>query len=979
MLDLSKLNEAQKQAVTHTDGPLLIVAGAGTGKTTVVTHRVAWLIDQKLAKPSEILCLTFNKKAAAELEERIDRLLPYGYVDIWVMNFHVFAERILRDHAIEIGLASDFKLLDETGQWLFVYKHFDQFPVKLYKPFGSPGKFIKDLLQHFSRLKDESISAEAYVEHTENVKLDDDQETQRSQELSECYHVYQRLLRENHCVDFGDLIMYLKVLFEKRPALLERLRTQFKYVLVDEFQDTNWAQYAFVKLLAQPKNNITVVGDDDQSIYQFRGASLSNILGFHKDFPQCKQIVLTENYRSSQNILDLSYTFIQHNNPNRLEYQLQQEASKDGLSTISKQLRSSVKESGVIEHLHAYDEQEEARIVIDKMLSLREADAQVGWGDFAILVRANGHADIFLQQLTLANIPYQFMASDGLFSKPVVLDVISFFKAIDRYTESRALYRLLILPTIDVSNEDLVKLLDYADEGGHSLHEALKQSSAIGISEEGKQKVDKVLALLGKHAQLARRSSVSEVAMAFIEDYGLKQYIETLDPISQQDHYNLLNQFWKLMRTFETEEDDKSVHAFLEFLELTRTAGDSGSLPIDVEAGPDTVKIMTIHGSKGLEFPYVFVVNLVDRRFPSQKRKDALPIPVAFVKQSLTTGDAHMEEERRLCYVAMTRAKRGLFFTSAEDYGGARAKKQSRFLQELGFEPKQAVQKNSGLPVFGQSWGRSAEVAKAQTMNYQSLLPKKFSFSQLQTFDQCPWRYRYTYILKIPKRGTHTQSFGSSLHKTLEKFFKAALDRAQASQAGLFAKPREQDAGAPPSLPELLTMFEESWIDKWYKDDKQKEEYRELGRTILREFYRRHDGQWPKVQAAEQRFSIKFGPFSFGGSIDRVDTGEKGAHIIDYKSSKSPKTLSSAQKEQLVLYQIAVEEAMQQPVESLTLYYLTDNKPMTFTATEKQKDKQRLKTIKLLEAIQTSDFAPDGSVEKCLRCDYKDMCQFRVV
>lgn len=1005
MIDLSSLNEEQKQAVTHGDGPLLIVAGAGTGKTTVVTNRVAHLIDTGLAKPNEILCLTFTEKAATEMEERVDKLLPYGYIDVWVMTFHAFAERLLREHAIDLGLPSDFKLLDETGQWLLAYRHFEHMPVKLFKPFGSPGRFIKDFLQHVSRLKDEGVTPEQYLDYAQDLSLNGDhvefiefgktvakagtdadakalwtQEVARRQELADCYAFYQRLLRESHAMDFGDLIMYLNQLFERRPALLERYRAQFKYILVDEFQDTNWAQYAFVKQLATPRNNITVVGDDDQSVYKFRGASLSNILGFHKDFPECTQVVLTHNYRSSQNILDLAYGFIQKNNPNRLEFQLQQSRKKGTLKRVSKQLVSAAKGTGVIEHLHLLDSQEEARAVIDKILSLRK-EHQAHWSDFAILVRANNHADLFLQQLTVAGIPYLYLASDGLFSKPAVLDVIAFLKAIDRATESRALYRLLILPSVDMANEDLLKLLDHADKNAVSLHEALKQAAALGLSPEGKEKADRVLTLLETHSRLARRSSVSEVAMAFIDDYGLKPYFETLDPATQQETYALLNQFWRLMRQFESEEDDTSVGAFLAFLELTRTAGDSGSLPIDVESGPDTVKVMTIHGSKGLEFKHVFIVNMVDRRFPSASRRDPLPIPTTFVKEpQASEGDAHLEEERRLCYVAMTRAKQTLVFTSAEDYGGSRAKKVSRFLSELGFAPTEAARPvGGGLPMFAQGWRRSHEAAKAGTMDYKAFLPKKFSHTQLQTFDACPWRYRYAYILKIPKRGNHTQSFGSSLHKTLEKFFKIAMERAASSQARLFAKPRDIDAGKPPTVEELLTLFDESWQDHWYRDQKQKEEYRQLGRDILRQFYKLHAGAWPQVIGAEQRFTIKMGAFSLGGAIDRIDKGEKGLRIVDYKSSKSPKTLTSDKKSQLILYQIALEETLKQPVESLTLYYLSDNKPMTFMATEKQKDSVRLKTIKLLEALAASDFAPTPSKEVCGHCDYRDMCQFRVV
>ncbi len=325
-----QLNTEQGKAVLHTDGPMLVVAGAGTGKTTILVERLRYLVEQKLARGDEVLLLTFTEKGAGEMEDRALDILPYGYFDLWISTFHGFCERILREHALDIGLSPDFKILNSTEQWILIKKNLALFHLDYYKPLGNPNKFIYELVKHFSRLKDEYIFPSQYSRFCAQLKnnekdtssasdQEDNQEIDRYLELAGAYTTYNKLLLEKGVLDFGDLITYTLKLFETRPAILKFYREKFKYVMIDEFQDTNWSQYALIKLLALPRNNLLVVGDDDQSIYKFRGASLSNILQFKDDYPDAKENVLTMNYRSGQEILDLAYKFIQNNNPNRLE------------------------------------------------------------------------------------------------------------------------------------------------------------------------------------------------------------------------------------------------------------------------------------------------------------------------------------------------------------------------------------------------------------------------------------------------------------------------------------------------------------------------------------------------------------------------------------------------------------------------------------------------------------------------------------
>src|SRR3989339_915087 len=416
---LEEANESQRRAITHGDGPALIVAGAGSGKTRVITTRVAWLIMDKGVNVDEILALTFTEKAAEEMEERVDKLLPYGYVDLWISTFHAFCDKLLKRHALDIGLPNNYKLLDETQAWLLVRKNLEKFNLDYYRPLGNPTKFIHALLKHFSRCKDEGICPEDYLNYAEKLTLDNDaaefvkkldlseyseaeqaelkkQEILRINEVANAYHVYQQLLLQNDSLDFADLINWTIKLFKQRPLILDKYRRQFKYILVDEFQDTNFVQYELIKLLAAPKNNLTVVGDDDQSIYKFRGASISNIMQFKEDYPNAQEVVLTENYRSAQEILDLSYNFIKQNDPNRLEAKL----------NINKKLKSNKTEQGVIDHKHFETIDAEAQFVISQIREIQKV-TQCEWKQFAILVRANESANIFISYLDSANIPYQ--------------------------------------------------------------------------------------------------------------------------------------------------------------------------------------------------------------------------------------------------------------------------------------------------------------------------------------------------------------------------------------------------------------------------------------------------------------------------------------------------------------------------------------------------------------------------------------------
>lgn len=960
---LSKLNEEQRVAVTHVKGPLMIVAGAGTGKTTVVTHRIAWLIMQGHAKPEEILALTFTEKASSEMEERVDALLPYGYIDLQISTFHAFAEKLLRQYGAEIGLSRDVRLMTELDAWLLTRQNFDRFELDHYRPLGNPTKYMKSLLTHFSRAKDLGIDAVDYQTFVEAKRMapefDDTDEVElseqmRLEELARAYTTYQDILHENDALDFGDLMLYTLQLLRKRPAIRKMIREQYKFILVDEFQDTNDAQYQIVKEIAEPVRNLTVVGDDDQSIYKFRGASLTNILTFEKDFPEAERVVLTKNYRSAQKILDTAHAFIQHNNPHRLE------ASKE--RTLSKKLEGMIEYTAEVEHFHAPTLAEEVTHVVEQILKLREAESETVWGDFAILVRSNTAGTDFATALDRHGIPYQFLALSGLYTKRPILDLMAYLRVIDTPFDSASMYRLLTSSLCGISDRTIMELNRLALKMGKSLFEACEQVATLQeVPLEEQVLLNNLLTQIKGFQEDARTRPVGELFVIVAKESG---YLEKLNQLSEQkklDSFSYLQQFYQRLKSFEQRSEHPVLHAFL--LEYTheRDAGEEGSLSVDLESGPDVVRIMTIHASKGLEFKHVFVVNLIDQRFPTSAKKDAIPFPEGLGSEEASEKEAHLEEERRLFYVAMTRAKKGLYLTSAEDYGGARKRKISRFLLELGFDPPQSHPQEFEL--FDEDLG-PIEASPETTVKFA--IPKQFSFTQLAAFRSCPLQYKFAHILKVPVMGKWTFSYGKTMHNTLQEFFSVWLTRSETPDA------------VPVTLKELEGIYAHCWQDDWFVNDRQREEYRSQGLASLRDFYKKTKKNPPKPHSIEQPFTIKLGDVVLKGRIDRMDHFEGGVEIIDYKTGKpkTAKTISKEDKEQLLLYQLAVRDVLGLNPTRLTYHYLEDNSQVSFLGTGEQLLALQDSIVERVQDIRASKFDPTPGFH-CSFCDFADICEFR--
>ena len=935
-IDLDKLNKEQKAAVTHGEGPLLIVAGAGTGKTRAITHRIAWLVEQGLAKPEEILALTFTDKAAGEMEDRVDDLLSLGYADLWVCTFHSFCERILRQNGLDIGIPGNFKLADQTAAWLLVRQNIDRLKLKYYKPLGNPAKFIHALLNHFSRCKDQGIFPADYLKYAKG----EIEEKEKVLEVARAYGYYQNLLMENNLLDFGDLLNYAVDLLKKRPAVLKKFRKQFKYILVDEFQDTNWIQYELVKLAASPNNNLTVCADDDQAIYRWRGASFGNIVQFKNDFPEAAQVVLTRNYRSCQNILDAAYSFIQANNPRRLEF----------IAKIDKKLVADNDCKGKISHLHFKSVEQEVQGVVNEIIRIIKEEKDCDYGDFAILLRANESASQFARACERSGVPAQFMALKGLYSKPVVLDVIFYLKFLNNYHESSAVWRVINMPFLMIPNADIVKITQHGYKKAQSIYETLCELPLVnGLTPHGVAGIAKLMEMALKHGAIVREKNVSELMLMFLEDSG---YLEHLVRQDRRSEIDFIGQFYGKIKDFEAANIDPNLKKFIDELDMEIESGEEGKLSFDPIKTPDAVQIMTIHSAKGLEFEHVFIANLVDRKFPTIGRGDEIEIPEALANDPAPVGDAHLEEERRLFYVAMTRARKGLYLTSAADYGGVRPKKVSRFLDEMGYNGDNHEDEVRTVRVAN-------NYRKPQV---QGALPGHFSFTQLATFEKCPMQYKFAHILRIPTRGKAFFSYGKTMHNALYEFLSELGDKKG-------------------SYKQLVDIYKKNWIDEWYDGKSEKETYYKQGLESLKSFWKDFSERRPKiltingVPALEQDFNLKIDGHSITGKIDRIDENKRGIEIIDYKTGTAKERLKPEDKMQLMVYRIAAKEVFNLDADKLTYFYLNNSTALSFSPDANDVEAEKEKISGIIKEITKSDFRAQPGWQ-CEWCEFKSICDF---
>jgi ATP-dependent DNA helicase UvrD/PcrA len=956
---LAGLNARQKRAVTHGSGPLLIIAGAGTGKTKVITHRIAYLIAAKLARPDGILAVTFTEKAANEMEERVDRLIPYSTAFVDISTFNSFGERVLRNYALDIGYPPAFRLLDDVEQAVFVRANLFRLPLRYYRPLSSPTRHIQELLTAIKKLKQEDVSPEEYLALARRLEAAGGDEADRERalkhrEMAEVYEAYETLLRQEGKIDFEDQVRLAARLFRERPSVLGEFQEKYKYILVDEFQDTNYIQFELLKMLARRHRNLTVVGDDDQSIFRFRGASLSNILNFQRDYPKAKNIVLTTNYRSVQPILDSAYRLIRQNDPNRLEYQ----------SRVDKKLRATIEPFGKsLHHLEFDTLSHEADRVAD--LIREKLDEGVPLGGVAILVRRNADADPFLRALNAKQIPYRFSGSRGLYAQEEIKNVVSFIRALTDFEDGRSLFFLAHSEIYAAGMRDLTVISNYAQKKNLPLHRVFESlaggSLSLEISAETVARIRTIHEDLLYFVGLSGAKNAGQVVYAFLEKTGYLKRLVEASTLEAELKIKNLRLFFEKIRSFSEVVEDDSIRAFAGHLDLLQEVGDNPATA-EAELDEEAVNVLTVHKAKGLEFDVVFMVSLIADRFPGRERREKIPVPDEVLKEDLPVAEGALQEERRLFYVAMTRAKRFLYLTWARDYGLKRLKKVSPFVLEALDIPRlpDEVERSSAIEEIRRLGAGAAGQRVLPSLKVRDVLT--LSYFQVEDYLVCPLKYKFRHIWRIPSPPHHSIVFGRVLHRVIHSYLK------------------KRQSGSQVTETQLLEEYESLWVNEGFLSREHEDLRKQAGRQALERFYRREESSGTKPGFLEKSFKWQEKKVRFIGRWDRVDRGEDGAVIVDFKAAdvKDQKDADkrAAESLQMDLYALSYTKTQPGPLLETRLHFLESDIIGRAAKGEKEMKRAREKIAEAEDGICAVNFEARPDWHNCSYCEFRTICPF---
>jgi DNA helicase II / ATP-dependent DNA helicase PcrA len=969
------LNAEQRAAVEHGEGPLLVMAGAGTGKTRVITERIANLLATNPDLVGEnILGLTFTDKAAGEMKHRVLKAAGERAEGVWLSTFHSFClEKILR------AANPDIQPLDDIDHRIMLRRNIAELDLKIFRRLAEPSEFLRDFQTFFSRCQDELVTPDDYQRYVDGLRRAHEKirstlepearaiaedELAKQEELARVYRVSERLLRERNLHTFGAQLLQAVEVLRADEALRDRVREQYRYILVDEFQDTNIAQLELLWQLAGSHRNIVAVGDDDQAIYRFRGASFGSFMIFLKRFcdsgglqPGAKMdsdakkhfVSLSQNYRSTRRILRVAGEMIMNNERSPL--------------FPAKKLITDNPEGDKIRVVEFAAFDEEAQWIASEIERLHDAGAP--WKHFAVLYRKHVHRAQLLGALRGRRIPY-IIRKASILSNTLVRDLLAWLRLIALPADNVACARVLAAPYWEVEPRDLVRLAERSDKRrprGMLWDE-------VEASKDQRQKLGELVAMVHALRQSARKKTAPEL---------LNELIASLELAPSDIDRQYVDRLAEFVKEWERKTEDKRLPDFVEYLGYFDEL--DGDICIEEEIWEDAVQLMSVHAAKGLEFPHVFILRLSRSDFPSGARHPVFEFPVDLMKEEQPKGDFQIQEERRLFYVAVTRAQQRLTLSTIVN----KKKKASPFLEDFLRNPK--IQKMDtaqstprvAVPAEEEYVGELDIAAPDPAPLFRSLRensraysqialwakafypprpePLQLSASAIGAYESCPMRYQFRYAWGIrgwPKPATQ---FGNVMHTTIREF------------VGEVRKRRNVP------LEEILAIFDREWTSAGFPDEYQEGEYRKAGREQLEAFYRSYIAAPTDVLYQEKAFELPL-PHEVivTGRMDQVNrVGKHEVEIIDYKTGRAREAKKAAADLQLGIYALAARDVLDLVPSRLVFYNLVNNEAVSTSRDEKALEATKQKIAQVADLIRAGEFRAKPGFS-CVYCDYKPVC-----
>jgi len=952
-----------------------VVAGAGTGKTRVITERIARLLEENPHLSGEnILGLTYSKKAAEEMKHRVVETAGERGQDVWLGTFHAFCLNVvLKPAEPELGV------IEKIDHWILLRRNMRELRLERYLKLNEPGRVLGDFLDFFSRCQDELVTPDDYDRYVEalakqfdaersNLSPEDievrELELARQREIARAYRVSEHLLRERREMTFGSMILEAERRLRNDSGLAAALSERFRYILVDEFQDTNVAQIELLRHLAGRHRNLFVVGDDDQAIYRFRGASFASFKRFAEFFlaPAGRadaRIALTENYRSTRRILRVAGEVIAQNRDRFLP---------------GKRLETAIEEGERVCVVELATAGEEARWVADEIERLHRQGQ--GWGTMAVLYRKHNHRDQLVRALSVSGIPF-VIRNLSILSNTLVRDLIAYLRLIASPADNVSFARVAAAPYWRFAPKDLARLAQRARRGHRCLAEELASSLDLPMDVERGRELTRWLAGLGR---LAHNLSAEDLTAELLKGLELR-----ITPASADRLY--LERFLKFVHDWQAKYPEGRLADFIEYLDYVFEAGEG--INLEEPEAENAVQLMTVHSAKGLEFDHVFIMRLSHRSFPSDKRRPVLEFPAELMKEARPEGDFHIQEERRLFYVALTRARRRLALTAV--VGGKT--KPSAFLEDFLSNPRirakdvaESAPKIELPPEHLDVGGQPAQPASpalidaarqdsrawsrialwATSYRPPPVEPLVLSASAIDTYLTCPLKYLFERGWGLHGKPAAAMTFGSLMHTTIQQFV-----------SGL-------RKGLPMPAEELETIYRREWPAGAFRDDYQEEEYRKAGEEQLRAFHEQYLALGPDVLSQEKVFELPLSPdLVITGRIDQINRlaegpggkgkGKKPVEVVDYKTG-AEKTQKDVDKNlQLSIYALAARDAFELDPARLVLWFLRTGQRVETTRDSAALDDARQKVMEIAGQIRAGQFQPRRGYY-CHGCEFQPLC-----